>query len=173
MRDQPDFSTTPRSRRPPLQEIVAVVVAVALLGLALNTVWTARQEAQAARDRLAAVRREVGSMQARLRAFGARAAAGGGLLTQAAAAGVSPPERIVAQLALALPETARVEQLSIVYGADIALEMRVVARDAAAWDRTLERLEKSSFLEDVTPGPERREGEVRTTVSARWAEAVQ
>ena len=98
MKDQPDFSTTPRSRRPPLWEIVAVVVAVALLGVALRTAWTTRRDSRTARDRLAAVRREVVSMQARVQAFGARAAAGGGLLTRAAAAGESPPERIVAFL---------------------------------------------------------------------------
>ena len=171
MKDQPDFSTTPRSWRPPLWEIVAVVVAVALLGVALRTAWTTRRDSRAARDRLAAVRREVVSMQARVQAFGARAAAGGGLLTQAAAAGESPPERIVAQLAHALPEAARVERLSIVYGEEITIEMRVVARDATAWDLTLERLEETRFLEEVSPGPEQRDGELRTTVRARWVES--
>jgi hypothetical protein len=64
-----------------------------------------------------------------------------------------------------------VERLSIVYGEEIALEMRVVARDAIAWDLTLERLEETRFLEEVSPGPEYRDGEVRTTVSARWVES--
>lgn len=110
-------------------------------------------------------------MQTRIQAFGARAAAGGGLLTRAAAAGESPPERIVAQLAQVLPDTARVERLSIVYGEEIALEMRVVARDATAWDLTVQRLEQTRFLADVSPGPEHRDGEVRTTVRARWVES--
>lgn len=168
MKDQPDFSTTQRPRRPPIREIAALVVAVALLGLALHTAWATRRDARTARDRLAAVQREVESMQARIRAVGARTAAGRDLLTRASAAGESPPERIIAELARALPEAARVERLSIVYGDDISLELRVVARDATAWDRTLERLEETRFLEEVSPGPERREGEVRTTVSARW-----
>jgi len=168
MKDQPDFSTTPRSRRPPIREIAAVIVAVALLGFALHAAWATRRDARIAHDRLATVQRDVGSMQARIRAVGARTAAGGDLLTRAAAAGESPPERIIAELARALPEAARVERLSIVYGDDISLELRVVARDATAWDRTLERLEETRFLAEVSPGPERREGEVRTTVSARW-----
>ncbi len=171
VKNQPDFSTTPRSRRLPLWEIVAVVVAVALLGVALRTAFTTRRDSRAARDRLAAVQRDVVSMRARVQAYGARVAAGGGLLTQAAAAGESPPERIVAQLGRVLPEAARVERLSIVYGEEITLEMRVVARDAIAWDLTLERLEETRFLEEVSPGPEHRDGEVRTTVSARWVES--
>ena len=76
----------------------------------------------------------------------------------------------MAELAQALPEAARVERLSIAYGEDIALQMQVVARDSAAWDRTLERFEENRFLDEVRPGAERRDGEVRTTVSALWVE---
>jgi hypothetical protein len=131
-----------------------------------------RREAAAARDHVAAVQREIGTLQARLRAVAGRTLAGGELLTRAAAAGEAPPERIVAELARALPDDARIERLSIAYGDEIALEMRVVARDPEAWDRTLERLAKAEPLEEVSPGPERREGEVRTTIRARWAEPV-
>jgi hypothetical protein len=172
MREQPDFSTSPRPRRPPARELLAVALALLALGFAFRTAWTTRREAAAARDRLAAVQREIGTFQARIRAVGARAAAGGELLTRAAAAGEAPPERIVAELARALPDDARVERLSIVYGDEITLEMRVVARDPRAWDRTLERLARAESLEEVSPSPERREGEVRTTVHARWAEPV-
>jgi hypothetical protein len=151
---------------------VAVALALLALGFAVHTGWATRREAAAARDRLAGVQREIGTLQARIRAVGARAAAGGELLARAAAAGEAPPERIVAELARALPDDARVERLSIVYGDEIALEMRMVARDPEAWDRTLERLAQAESLEQVSPGPERREGEVRTTIRARWAEPV-
>jgi hypothetical protein len=151
---------------------VAVALGLLALGFAVHTAWTARREAAAARDRLATVQREIETFQARIRAVGAQAAAGGELLTRAAAAGEAPPERIVAELARALPNDARVERLSIVYGDEIALEMRVVARDPGAWDRTLEHLAQAEPLEEVSPGPERREGEVRTTIHARWAEPV-
>lgn len=168
--EQPDFSTHPGPRRPPLRAVAAVVVALLALGAALHTAWSARRTARVAQDRLAEVRREVGALEARVQAFGARNVAGGDLLNRAAAAGESPPERIVAELARALPEAARLERLNITYGEAIALELRVVARNARAWDLTLSRLEETRFLEEVSPGPERRDGEVRTTVTARWVE---
>jgi hypothetical protein len=167
MREQPDFSTTPRPRRRPVRDIVALTIGLLALGFAVHAAWTTRREATAAHDRLAEVQREIGTLESRIRAFGAPSA-GGELLARAAAASEAPPERIVATLARALPADARVERLSIVYGEEIALEMRVVARDAAAWDHTLERLEGTTSLEELSPGPERREGEIRTTVRARW-----
>ena len=172
MTEQPDFSTTPRPRRPPVRDVVAVVLGLLVLGLAVRTAWVTREEATAARARLAAVQRDIDRLRARTRVVTARAAAGGELLTRAAAAGEVPPERIVAELALALPDDARVERLSIVYGEGISLEMRVVARDPGAWDRTLERLDQAGSLEEVSPGPERREGEIRTTVRAGWAQGT-
>ena len=170
MSDQPDFATHPAPRRPPARRLVALVLAVLALAGSLHAAWSARRDARIARERLAEAQEQVGGLEARIEAFGARVAAGGGLLARAVAAGESPPEKIVAELARVLPDAARLERLSITYGDSIALEMLVVARDAPAWDRTLESLEAIRFLEDVSPGPERREGEVRTTVSASWVE---
>jgi hypothetical protein len=170
MREQPDFSTTPRPRRPPARELLAVVLGFLVLFLSLGSASATRREAGAARERLAAVRREIGSLEARLRAVDARTTQGGELLNRAAAAGEAPPERIVAAIARALPGDARVERLTVGYGDAISLEMMLVARDAAAWDRALARLVEAGPFEEVIPGPERRDGEVRTSVSARWAE---
>jgi hypothetical protein len=167
-KEQPDFSTNPRPRRLPARDVAALAIGLLAVGLAVRAAWTTRQEATAARDRLAEVQREIGTLEARIRAFGTRGA-GGELLARAAAAGEAPPERIVATLARALPDDARVDRLGIVYGDEIALEMRVVARHAAAWDRTLAQLEETTSLQEVSPGPERREGEIRTTVRAQWA----
>jgi len=169
MREQPDFSTSPRPRRAPAREVLVFVLGLLALGLAVGGASMTRREAGAARDRLAAVRREISSLQARLRTVDARTTAGGELLGQAAAASESPPDRIVAAIAGALPADARVERLTIGYGDAISLEMVLVARDAAAWDRALARLVGAGPFEDVIPGPERREGEIRTTVTARWA----
>ena len=63
----------------------------------------------------------------------------------------------------------RLDHLSIDYRHGGTLEMLVVARDAAAWDLLLERLEKAPRIRDVEPGPEAREAEVRSLVRARWA----
>jgi hypothetical protein len=140
------------------------------LGLAAWSASTTRREAGAARARLAEVRREIGSLQSRLRAVDARTTQGGELLHAAAAAGEAPPERIVAAIAQALPGDARLERLTIGYGEAISLEMLLVARHAAAWDRALARIVEAGPFEEVIPGPERREGEIRTTVRARWVE---
>ena len=87
---------------------------------------------------------------------------------RAAAAREAPPEGVVAALAGILPDDVRVERLSVSYDDTISLEIRLVARDAAAWDLALERLTEAPSFEKVTPGPERREGEIRTSVSAQW-----
>jgi hypothetical protein len=170
VREQPDFSSNPRPRRPPLREVVAVVLGLLALGVAARTALVARREASAAVARVEEVRAELRRMQPRLRALEGRTSAGGVLLARAAVAGETPPERIVAVLARALPDDARLEELRINYGETLTLELSVVARDARAWDRTLERLLETGHLEDVVPGPERREGEIRTSVSARWSE---
>lgn len=169
MSDQPDFSTTPRPRRAPLREVLAVVFGFVALGLALGGAAKTRGEARAARDRLAGVRREIASLEARLRAVEARTTGGSELLRQAAAAGESPPDHIVAAIARALPDDARVERLTIEYGDAITLDMTVVARDASAWDRALSRLAQEGRFDEVIPGPERRQGEIRVPLSARWA----
>jgi hypothetical protein len=169
MSEQPDFSTTPRPRRTPLREILILVVGFVALGLALGGAAKTRGEARAAREMLAGVRREIASLEAQLGAMNARTGGGDDLLSQAAAAGESPPDRIVAALARALPDDARLDQLTIDYGESITLDMAVVARDASAWDRALARLAHDGPFEDVIPGPERREGEIRVSLAARWA----
>ena len=75
----------------------------------------------------------------------------------------------MAAIAAALPPDARLERLAIDYARGTAIEMQVVTRSASAWDRLLERLERSPQLREVAPGPESREGEVRSVVRARWA----
>jgi hypothetical protein len=172
MREQPDFSTTPRPRRPPVKDVIALGIGLLALSVAIHAAWTARREVRAARDRLAGVRSEITTLEARVQAFGARGA-GGPLLSRAAGAFDAPPERIVATLGRALPDDARVERLTIVYGDQISLEMQLVARNPAAWDRTLERLVQTPSLEKLSPGPERREGEIRTTIRGQWAGGAQ
>jgi hypothetical protein len=151
-----------------VRDLVALLLGVLALGFALHTAWSARTAATDSRDRLAAVRREVTSLENRVRAVSARAGAGGALLARAAAASEAPPERIVAVLAGLLPEDVRVERLTVAYDDEVSLDLQLVARDAGAWDEALARLAAAESLERVVPGPERREGEIRTTVRARW-----
>jgi Tfp pilus assembly protein PilN len=67
-----------------------------------------------------------------------------------------------------IPGDVRLERLSIDYARDGALEMQVMARNAASWDRLLARLEEAPWLREVQPGPEARESEVRSIVRGRW-----
>jgi Tfp pilus assembly protein PilN len=162
---QPDFSTAPRRSRVPAWETLAVVAGVAALALSAGGAWRALEQAREARSRLAAVRREVDVASARLRELEARARGPGRALPAAEA----PPARIVADLASAIPGDVRLERLLIDYAHDGALELHVVARDAASWDRLLARLEEARWIRDVQPGPEEREAEVRSVVRGRWA----
>jgi hypothetical protein len=161
---QPDFATSPRRRRVPAGETLAVAAGLLALALSATAAWRARDEARAARARLAEVRRDVEAATARQRALEALARGPARGLPPAEA----PPSRIVADLASAIPAGVRLERLQIDYSREGAVEMEVVARDAACWDRLLASLERAPWLREVQPGPESREGEVRTLVRARW-----
>jgi Tfp pilus assembly protein PilN len=72
-------------------------------------------------------------------------------------------------VASVLPDDVRLERLAIDYQGGGRLELLVVARDAAAWDRLLQRMEAAPRFREVEPGPEARAAEVRSLVRARWA----
>jgi len=137
------------------------LVAVVLAG---GAAWRARDEAGVARARLDEVRREVEAVGARLRALEASARSG----RPGLAAADAEPARIVADVATVLPGDARLERLSIDYSRGGAVELEVVARDASAWDRLLERLAQAPQFREIEPGPEVRDAEVRSLVRARW-----
>jgi Tfp pilus assembly protein PilN len=163
---QPDFSTTSRrSRAPAWQWLALAACAVVALG-ALAGAFTARDEARSAAGRLLEVNHEVEAASARLAALQARARVPGGVALLAEEA---PPARIAAELASVLPDEVRLQRLTIDYQDGGRLELEVVARDAAAWDRLLQRMEAAPRLREVEPGPEARAGEVRSLVRARWA----
>ena len=164
MSRQADFATSPRRSRVPSWESVALAAGLLALGLSAVGAWRARDEARAARSRLAEVRRDVDAAAARQRALEALARGP----ARGLPASEAPPSRIVADLASAIPAGVRLERLLIDYSREGTVEMAVVARDAATWDRLLARLEGAPWLSEVEPGPESRQGEVRTVVRARW-----
>ena len=168
MTRQPDFRTAARSSHAPLWA-GALLVAGALAVLAASyQALDARAEASAAAARLAEVSREVAVLSSRKAALVARALVPGG---EPLAAAEASPARIVADLAALLPPDVRLDRLAIDYQAGGALELLVVARNAAAWDLLLERLERSPRIHEVAPGPEARASEVRNLVRARWSAA--
>lgn len=166
MRRQPDFSTTRRPPRVPAwQQVGLAACALVALGTAVQA-FLAREEARSAESRRAEVSREVDAAARRLQALEARVrvASGGALPPDAA-----PPARIVAELAALLPDDVRLERIAIDYQRGGMLELLVVARDAAAWDRLLRQLDAAPRIREVEPGPEARAAEVRSLVRARWA----
>jgi len=164
---QPDFRTAPRAAGGTGWASALVVAGVLAAGVASYQALGAREEAREAGARLAEATREVAALKTRHAALEARAAAGG----QALLAVDAPPSRIVADVATLLPPDVRLERLAIDYQRGGTLEMLVVARDAAAWDLLLERLERAPRIRDVEPGPEARAAEVRSVVRARWSAA--
>jgi hypothetical protein len=166
VRRQPDFSTTSRpSRVPAWQQLALAACGLVALGTALQA-FLAREEARSAESRRTEVSRDVAAAAGRLQALeaGLRFPGGGALAPEAA-----PPARIVAELAALLPDDVRLERIAIDYQRGGMLELLVVARDAAAWDRLLRQLEAAPRFREVEPGPEARAAEVRSLVRARWA----
>ena len=163
----PDFSTAPR-RRPPVRDLALVAAALVLGLLSARAALSAHAEREMARSRVAEVKKEIDAVRARLRVLEARGGAGAGPLVQALLTTEAPAARVLAELAEALPPDVRLEGINLAYGRELAVEMSIVARDPRAFDRLLERLDSFPHLRDVRPGPENREGEVRTTVRGIW-----
>jgi len=164
---QPDFRTAPQPSRGPAWGWLSLAVGILALLASAYLAATTRVEANASARHLAEVAGEVKALAAREAAVSARPAAGAERLRAADA----PPARIVADVAAALPPDVRLERLAIDYERGGRLELGVVARSASAWDRLLERLERAPRIREVEPGPEAREGEVRSAVRARWSAA--
>ena len=163
MSRQPDFSTGPR-REPLAPRGERLLLAAAVLALAVSgtAAYRARSEARDATARAAEARRQLEEQQARLRAM---APAAGSV---AAGAAEAPPGRVVGAVAAVLPKDARLLQITVDYQHGVVVDMQVDARRADAWDRLLERMERSADFAEVEPGPEDRAAEVRTTLRARW-----
>lgn len=165
----PDFST---QRRPPridgLTLLLLVVAGVALAATAYEAL-EARAEAARSQAAVRALRDTLVQERTRLEAVGSRRREGAAtLFTQAALTAEAPPPRVLAELSSLLPADARLENVTLGYGARLEIELQVAARDARAYDRLLERLSESPLFEDVLPGAESREGEVRAGVRLAW-----
>jgi hypothetical protein len=90
------------------------------------------------------------------------------LAAQALLTADAPPSRVVAELSRLMPADVRLENLRLVYGSRLQVEMRVSARAAGSYDVFIDRLERSPSFSEVLPGDENREGELRALVRAVW-----
>jgi len=151
----------------PARDVGLVVLAAVAFVLSAWSAWMARRDVAGVREQVREAREQLVSLESRM-GEGGRSPGEAALLARAAAAVDAPPERVVSALAVVLPDDVRVDRLAIEYASDVGVEMQVVARDAGAWDRFLARMEESPSFESVMPGPERRTGEVKSVVRARF-----
>lgn len=82
----------------------------------------------------------------------------------------SAPTAILKDLSTALPPDVAVETLSVRYSEDgfARLDLKVLARSAAAYDRFLETLEASPYFDEIQPGSESRQGPLTASLTARY-----
>ncbi|HJS57470.1 MAG TPA: hypothetical protein VKA01_05140 [Vicinamibacteria bacterium] len=76
----------------------------------------------------------------------------------------APLPRVLTDLTGLMPDDVRLRSLNVSYGDDVTLDASVEARSPEAWDVFLDRLAASTRFRALSPGPERREGEIRATL---------
>ena len=166
MSRSPDFSsragTAPRSSR---RDTLALAVAAALALAAGAEAWQAQRESRESTASLDALRADLEATRERLRTLqGTKRAGSDALASRIVLSAEAPPARVLAELTALLPPDVRLDGLSLVYGAKLQVEARVVARRPAGYDQLVERLAGSRLFGDVVPGPESREPDLHSTL---------
>lgn len=166
-----DFST-----RPPAPARSPLDVALLATGL-VALVWSAAaahgswRDAREKRARADGARRELAASVDRVPPA-APTASEAALARQALASLEAAPPAVLAAISAVLPPDVRLDALSMAYGDAVQLQLAVVARDAAAYDLFLSRLESSPPFGSVSSGEENRDGEVRAVVRAAYTGAL-
>ncbi|MET0555565.1 MAG: hypothetical protein ABW221_21165 [Vicinamibacteria bacterium] len=166
-----DFSTRPAAPARSALDVTLLaigLVALAWSGACAHGSW---RDARVKRARVDEARRELAATRDRVSPV-APGAAQAALARQALASLEAAPPAVLAALSAVLPPDVRLDQLTMAYGDSVQLQLGVVARDAAAYDLFLSRLEASAQFGSVSSGEENRDGEVRATVRAAYAGAV-
>jgi Tfp pilus assembly protein PilN len=165
-----DFSTNPE--RPPRSRFELALVAAGLAALAWSA-FGAHASWRDARDKRARVeeaRRELAGALERV-PHTTPSSSDAAFAQQALLSLEAAPPVVLAALATVLPPDVRLDGLALDYGGALQLQLQVVARDAAAYDRFLSQLEASPRFGSVSPGEENRDGEVRAVVRASFGSA--
>jgi hypothetical protein len=126
------------------------------------------QEGRRVQARVQQARGEAQAALTRAQSFESRRDAGQVLAAQALLTADAPPSRVVAELSRLMPGDVKLDDLRLVYGSRLQVEMRVSARVVSSYDMFLDRLERSPSFTEVLPGDENREGELRAVVRAVW-----
>jgi hypothetical protein len=165
----PDFSTQPRRQGPGTAELLLVGAAgAAVLASALSALgnWSEMHKARAALER---TRAELASTRAQ--SLAPRGSAEGDrLASRVLLSREAPPQLMMGELAALLPAEVRLDDVSLAYDDRLTLELRVRARDAAAYDQFLARLAASPRFAAVVPGEETRGSELVASVRLAYRE---
>jgi hypothetical protein len=164
-----NFSTRPR-REALSRDAMLVIAAALLLVLSAASALRAWTQLAAVDATLGETQDLVGRLRDRVKQLQAER-------------GTGPEERLAAQLVLtvqapaatvlaaiedALPADVRLEGITLQYDQDVEVEMRVVARRAAAYDEFLTRLSASPRFHDIVPGAESRADTLTAVVKASF-----
>jgi hypothetical protein len=164
-----DFSSRPRKAVPGVRDSLLLTAAILAALFAARGALVSRRDLNRGRQDLDAVRAEIATGEAVTRASPRKIGSPGAVLSSRVLLSVgAPPPRVVAEVAALLPDDVRLVALSLGYGERLQLEMKVEARNAAAYDVFLDRIQRSPLFEGVVPGAENRDGPVTSTVRALY-----
>jgi len=163
-----DFSTRPRPGRFSRAQRALLLGGTAAFLLAAWTVGDDWGELRAARARLAQARAEAEAVRTRVRELQGRGGPEQTLARQAVLTADAAPPRVLAELAQLLPGDVRLEAVSLSYGEQVEVELRVAARHPGSFDLFLDRLQRSPAFAEALPGDEDRRGDMRATIRARY-----
>jgi len=163
----PDFSSSPRPPSRRLLDLVALGLATILATAAAHAAWNANRLLTQTRVALLALRGEIAADQAGIRSQEVKAARLSEELTaQILASHESTPQHVLSAIGRLLPAGARLDSVALSYGAQVEVELRIVAREPTTYDRFLERIEGSSAFRDIAFGSENRNGEMQVSLKA-------
>jgi hypothetical protein len=166
-----DFSTRPQAKHRSPVDVALIALGLLALALSAAAAHGAWRDAREKRVRVDDARRELAESRVPSPSAAARPA-DESLARQALFSLEAAPPVVLAALGALMPPDVRLDGLVLEYGDAVHLQLSVVARDAAAYDQFLARLESSAEFFAVSPGEENRDGEVRAQVDATYGRAA-
>jgi Tfp pilus assembly protein PilN len=167
----PDFSTRRAARGSRRGEPLLFALCLALFVGAAYEAWGARREQDAAAAAHTQLASELQEARGRATKLERRSRDGvDALAVQAQLSRQAGPVRVLAELTRLLPDDTRLESVSFSYGTRLDVDVTVVARNPAAYDLLVARLQDAPRFATVLPGSELREGEMRASLHLTWSE---
>jgi hypothetical protein len=165
----PDLSTHPRRGRREPAELILLTLAIVACVLSGRASWGAWNGLRRAESSVARARQATDLAISRAREIRTRSRSETETLVSALLlTNECPPPLVLAELEGLLPPDVRLDVATLRYAETLGIELLVVARNPAAYDRFLERLVASPRFAQLVPGSETRDGELRSTIKATY-----